>query len=448
MRYSPYRKRALEDAASSVPPAKRAKTVKEERLERKLKLRAKRSIKATHAQDMSLVTLKNVDKRKVRVTSTPSYQAITVMTFINTRKFWKSTSDGHIIRPIRMRPLHPLPPILIPKAAKQPVVKSNPFRPTKMGTKSTASSKTKKRLVPSRARQTIIDTVRYGSRHLSIPSATDEMPRSRESDSIWEFDDEQQQWVKMSDAGDVLTIEEVRRKATVSLESATPAPIPPVAHTPSKSVVESTIEPRSIARPIVDSSPDSAIGKVQSPQPHILSQPAPRDEISEQLADEQAKGLAIMQSLLANGWAVDLDELEGKHDTGAHANIVLRRASVSGSTSSEQREDEDSEDASPPSIAHARFDDDAAADSESGEDDDDVKAVQVRAAKATSPAKSTTVVGSSASPVATKELRILSPSPQSTPAPATQTQPKSLKEMFAPREDEGAPDTLCMQMFT
>jgi len=58
-------KRAIEDADNVIPPAKRTKTAKEEKLEKKLKLRAKRSIKAKHAQDMSLVTLKNADKRKV-----------------------------------------------------------------------------------------------------------------------------------------------------------------------------------------------------------------------------------------------------------------------------------------------------------------------------------------------------------------------------------------------
>jgi hypothetical protein len=59
------RKHAIEDVADVMPPAKRTKTAKEEKLEKKLKLRAKRSIKAKHAQDMSLVTLKNADKRKV-----------------------------------------------------------------------------------------------------------------------------------------------------------------------------------------------------------------------------------------------------------------------------------------------------------------------------------------------------------------------------------------------
>lgn len=340
-----------------------------------------------------------------------------------------------------MRPLRPLPSILIPKAAKHPAVKSNPFRPSKMPVKITAPSQMKKRLVLSRARHTIIDPVRYGSRHMFFPHGTDGMPRRRESDSRWEFDDEQQQWVELGGAGDVLTIE-ATRKATIELprlESTASAPILPVPRTP----FESSIEPLSTTGPIVD---PSANGTVRLSQPPAPSQPGPRDEISEQLADEKAKGLAIMQNLLANGWALDLDELETKDDSKTHANIVLRRPSISGSVISGAREDgnegdELAEDTSHPGIGHTQFDGDTC-DSESGEYDDDIQDIQMQPAKATSPAKSTTVAESSASPNAVKEFRILSPSLQLVPAPATQTQSKSLKEMFAPREDEGTSNTL------
>lgn len=345
-----------------------------------------------------------------------------------------------------MRPLHPLPPILLPKAAKQPAVKSDRFRPVKMAVRTlTSSSSAKKRFsVPSQARPTIIDPTRYGARHLSVHSALDTVPQSRDHSSTWEFNDEREQWVRTNDAGDVLTVEAVRRQ-TVNrpshLGGLVPSSIPPVAHAPSRDVPKSNIEPLRLAAVSIsdDSHTISARGKIESSQP---SQPAQTDEISKQLADEKAKGLAVMQNLLTNGWLVDLDELEGADDTGVDANIVLRRASVNGSGGSEQREDEDwsSEDASDPRTTHTAFNDDGSSDSESSKDDDNDE-VQMQTFKAMSPARSTTVMESSASPLATKDLRILSPPRQSasTPTPVAQTQSKSLKEMFAPREDEGAP---------
>jgi len=377
---------------------------------------------------------------------------------VHPRKFWRSTSDGHIVRPVQMRPLRPLPPILIPKAGKQPAVKSNPFRPTKLVTKSsTALSVTRKKLLAlSRARPTIIDPIRYGARHLPIPSAMNPAPRNREHHSAWEFDDEQQQWVEMSNTGAVLRIEEMKGKPGNKPSrpgGAFPSTASPVVRTRSESIIESNIEPLlPTAEAIVDTSrPISAREDLELPQPPTLSHSTPKDEISEQLASEKTKGLAIMRNLLANGWSVDLDELGDAHHAGPDTDIILRRASTSGSASSEQHGDEDQDnstgggDASFPGIAHAIFDDDATSDSESsdnydGDNDDDV---QMQSFRATSPARST-VIGNSASPVATKKLQMISPPRQSTPAPApapapaAQTGPKSLKEMFAPREDEGA----------
>jgi len=354
-----------------------------------------------------------------------------------------------------MRPLRPLPPTLIPKAGKQPAVKSNPFRPTKLVTKSsTVSSGTRKKLLAlSRARPTIIDPIRYGARHLPIPSAMNPAPRNREHHSAWEFDDEQQQWVEMSNTGAVLRIEEMKGKpgnkpsrpggAFLSASS--------VARTGSETIIESNIAPLlSTAEAIVDTSrPISAREDPEPPQPPTPSHSTPKDEISEQLASEKAKGLAIMRNLLANGWSVDLDELEGAHHAGPDTDIILRRASTSGSASSERRGDEDQDDstgsgdASFPGIAHAIFDDDATSNSESSDNYDGDNDVQMQTFRAASPARST-VIGNSASPVATKKLQMISPPRQSTPAsvpapaPAAQTGPKSLKEMFAPREDEGA----------
>lgn len=61
----------MDDGNDGAPPSKRIKTAKEQKLEKKLKLRMKRSSKPRLASDMSLVTPDDVEKRsKVRSSST------------------------------------------------------------------------------------------------------------------------------------------------------------------------------------------------------------------------------------------------------------------------------------------------------------------------------------------------------------------------------------------
>ncbi|KAI0358142.1 hypothetical protein OH77DRAFT_1587865 [Trametes cingulata] len=109
-------KRAAEEAANQ-PPKKRR--------------RLPRGVQGVHASDMSLVTPENV----------------------KTRGGWRVTATGRLIRPVRMRPEHPLPEPL--DSAKPEKAKGK-------------SGKVRKRLrdPPTRARRRTIDPTKWGSTHL------------------------------------------------------------------------------------------------------------------------------------------------------------------------------------------------------------------------------------------------------------------------------------------
>ncbi|CAE6370662.1 unnamed protein product [Rhizoctonia solani] len=116
------------------PPAPRPKLSEEARRRARLKfrLRARRLLRGTQGKelrDMSLITLATVSKHKG----------------------WRRTPLDHLIRPMRMRPLHPL----LPLRSKRPTLK------TKLKTKLN-----KRKFELTRARLTVIDPARYGAVHL------------------------------------------------------------------------------------------------------------------------------------------------------------------------------------------------------------------------------------------------------------------------------------------
>ena len=96
------------------------------------KRRLPRGVQGIHAADMSIVTSENV----------------------NDRSGWRVTPLGRIIRPIRMRPSHPLPEMIAQ---------------AKVTTNQKGQGKHKKQRVkppPMRARRRTIDPTRWGSQHL------------------------------------------------------------------------------------------------------------------------------------------------------------------------------------------------------------------------------------------------------------------------------------------
>ncbi|CAE7146293.1 unnamed protein product [Rhizoctonia solani] len=116
------------------PPTPRPKLSAEARKRARLKfrLRARRLLRGTQGKqrkDMSVVKLENISKHKG----------------------WRRTPLNHLIRPMRMRPLHPLPSL----RAKQPSSKTKPNKKL---------NKIKFKL--GRARCTVIDPARYGAVHL------------------------------------------------------------------------------------------------------------------------------------------------------------------------------------------------------------------------------------------------------------------------------------------
>lgn len=403
---------------------------------------------------------------------------------------WKVTPDGHLIRPIRMRPLHPLPLIHTPKHPKIPKseTKSNPFRPSKPNTKGATTSK--KKLVPlRRARHTIIDPTRYGAQHKDLSTVTDALFKIAHQPAEWEYDQSNQRWIKTSDSGEVLAVEDVKRKqtrpnlssttdsasftsATANVERAEHEPTSPNLSTHASPLVTLPASVATAAAP-----PNVTNQLVPFPGPTSIPQKE-TDELAVELADEKAKGLAIMRGLLTRGWAVDLDELEHPEaeDAGGK-NVIVRRlsadlsedaGSVDLNDDGPEGDDESNEDDGSPDmaaneqslpendpqeilttvtaddddngaamIAHAVFDDASSSDDSSASEEENIEAIRVEPRLSPSQTiTSTAVVGSSSSPSSLKA-----------PLPATQqqsasvntgnTQSKSLKEMFAPREEEG-----------
>ncbi|CAE6467913.1 unnamed protein product [Rhizoctonia solani] len=116
------------------PPAPRPKLSAEARRRARLKFRLRarrlsRGAQGKQLKDMSIVTLDNVSKRKG----------------------WRRTPLNHLIRPMRMRPLHPIPSLRTKHV------------PSKIKLKEKLA---KRKFALTRARCTIIDPARYGAVHL------------------------------------------------------------------------------------------------------------------------------------------------------------------------------------------------------------------------------------------------------------------------------------------
>ncbi|KAF9517099.1 hypothetical protein BS47DRAFT_568503 [Hydnum rufescens UP504] len=355
------------------------------------------------APDMSLVTLENIKQKKG----------------------WNVSSGNRIIRPIRMRPSHPLPPAHPASAgltASAPPKADPPERETKLNTKmakintnvqakkTLVTKKTKLAAKQSRnklvhARRTIIDPTRYGSIHQKLTTS------ASRNDGYWTFDGEVQKWVKLADDDytvlDVESLGPSHRGSTPSpkimaIDSAVESDRPvPSTHRRRRSPSTSTaLNPLTLPGPAANQ-PLSISASPTSPIPAVSKSVATAllttsiesgvndDAIAIQLRDEKSKGLAIMHSLLKNGWEVGSDD-------GVVGEKVIRLASVSvGSESGKDGEDGEKADQST-EVEESDSEDDAAdAPSDSPQTDAAVPA----------------------------------------PPPST-SQPKSLKDMFAPREEE------------
>ncbi|KAG8843419.1 hypothetical protein FRB96_004052 [Tulasnella sp. 330] len=88
---------------------------------------------------------------------------VTSLKNVEDRKNWNRTPLDHLIRPLLMRPDHPLPPISTPEAVALP--SATKPKGGRKGRKDKTST-----TVPTRARRTIIDPTRYGAVHLTAAS--------------------------------------------------------------------------------------------------------------------------------------------------------------------------------------------------------------------------------------------------------------------------------------
>ena len=222
------------------------------------------------------------------------------------RPGWKVSELGRITRPIKMRPAHPLPEIQEPKVPK-----------AKKTTAVDGEKKKKKRLKDpdSRARRRAIDMTKWGSTHLKGVFLELEVPvgtKRNESEPPLPGD------VSDSDSGSESSDNEVAAD-----------PIPPPAE---------AFSGLSISRPALNSPPPTrtpalAPSAVSSPptssqnrvpeltQPlsnSSFSQPAPHPDASTNIQREKAQTLSLLNTLFGGD---DVDDWVGEESVGSDIDV-------------------------------------------------------------------------------------------------------------------------------
>ena len=85
---------------------------------------------------------------------------------VHLRPQWRVTALGRLVRPVRMRPMHPLdPPIDLSKSAEKRKGKGQKDKEAVKG-KEEKPTKKRKREPPTRARRRTIDPLQWGSQHI------------------------------------------------------------------------------------------------------------------------------------------------------------------------------------------------------------------------------------------------------------------------------------------
>ena len=85
---------------------------------------------------------------------------------VHLRPQWRVTALGRLVRPVRMRPMHPLdPPIDLSKSAEKRKIKGQKEKEVVKG-KEEKPTKKRKREPPTRARRRTIDPLQWGSQHI------------------------------------------------------------------------------------------------------------------------------------------------------------------------------------------------------------------------------------------------------------------------------------------
>ncbi|KAF8705162.1 RNA recognition motif, partial [Rhizoctonia solani] len=285
------------------PPAPRPKLSEEARRRARLKfrLRARRLLRGTQGKqlrDMSLVTLTTVSKHKG----------------------WRRTPLNHLIRPMRMRPLRPLPSL----------------RPRQSSSKTKLKEKLNKRKFKlTRARLTVIDPARYGAVHLKDGDGL------LGAEVVAVGEDEEEKKVPEVTVRQELPVEQ---ESEESSRSPTPVPAP----VPAPSQPNPTP-----ASPRPDPSP--ALAQSQA----VSKQPAPRASEAEDLLSltrEKSSALALLGGMFGEGeWggreSVSGDEMEvvdGEENEEVGYDVVPRAVDHAIENTETRHNDEDEEEGEEP----------------------------------------------------------------------------------------------------
>ncbi|EMD39117.1 hypothetical protein CERSUDRAFT_112807 [Gelatoporia subvermispora B] len=249
---------ARENEAQDEPPTK--------------KRRLPRGVHGVHSADMSLVTPENAVSR-------PG---------------WHVTPLGRVVRPVRMRPEHPLPPLVI---ANQPAVKSK-------GKKADEAKAKKKRAKepPTRARRRTIDPLKYGSTQLkgafleSVVVDRQNIPAISLQQDLQDETDESEEEIEDTDGEE--SVAEARFADVSMNEAETSAAATPV---PTK------------AAPAPHSKPAEPVATP------VLSLPLPKsvpasNALSEDLIQEKTKTLGLLASIFGSKGDADWGDKESISD--------------------------------------------------------------------------------------------------------------------------------------
>lgn len=212
--------------------------------------RRKRKRGGVHAEDMALVT--------------PETAAV--------RSGWKVTEMGRVMRPVRIRPLHPLP---------TPLSTSVPKKKSKDKDTDTAGKpKSKKRRDPdARARRRTIDMTRWGSVHLSGVFLED---AGLDAGQISQDLDEVQEMVEAGSSDDSGSDDGAVAPPAVGVVPEMPAPVVK----PTAAVA--------VPAPIPVSKPSIAVASQTAPK--MVSDQPPQSDIVD-LAKEKNQSLSLLKSL-------------------------------------------------------------------------------------------------------------------------------------------------------
>ncbi|GJE93218.1 hypothetical protein PsYK624_093770 [Phanerochaete sordida] len=242
--------------------------------------RLPRGVQGVHAEDMSLVTPENVAQRGG----------------------WKVTPLGRLVRPIRMRPEHPLPPPIVAAPVK---AKSKEKEKDKGKTK---ERKRRAKEPPTRARKRTIDPLRYGSQQVKgvfleslVVEPRKEVSLKTAEEPAEESSDEGSETAESGEeAEDTMQVEE---ELAPSVESSAPKEKPRTASPPATSIP----------------APTPATAKPAVPKPSTSKASGGPD-----LTQEKNAALGLLQSLFGDddkNWGgeedlsdVDMDELAGEKE--------------------------------------------------------------------------------------------------------------------------------------